>query len=250
MAQTLNVELECPECEAVLTREDSNCPKCRIEIDWSLDDESNKEDVNEMLEDILSKSRSKGAKEAESKEPEAGPDEGPHGLADEDPEEAGAQPEVDEGGPVEEASDDAKSPGGRGTSEPGSGEELADEGQEGDESDEEVERGDELDILEEEESEEETISDEIDDMVAPTPKTRRLYAKTFSTLGIITVALAFLSLVGLLILLNWDTWIKGDANGSIGDTQMTAIYATVIITILLFTVSAGDAYRSRNVARG
>ena len=255
MAHNLAVELECPECGALLTKDKSNCSECGIEIDWSPGDESNKEDVEDMLDDILSRSGSKRAMGIESEESEDGPDDGPQGLTDAEAKEAGTQLAGDEAGSVEHASEDAKTPEDLGSLESGSGDELADEGKGGYGSVGEEEQEDDLEILENEEyeeaeSEQESITDEIDDIESPPPRVRRLYAKTFSTLGIITTALAFLSLGGLIILLNWDAWVKGDANGSIGDTQWMAIYAAVTITILLFAISAGDTYRIRNDARG
>ncbi len=251
MALTISVELECPECGAVLTKDDVNCSQCGIEIDWGLGDEPNVKDVDKMLEDILSRSGTKGV---ESEGSEGGPDDGPQGSTDDKAEEAGAQLVADEGGSGEDASADAKTLEDQGSLKTGSDEETADEGQGDVESDEEEYREDDLELLEKEEyeeaeSEEESIDDEIDDIESPPPKTRRLYAKTFSALGITTAALAFLSLVGLIILFNWDTWVKGDANGNVGDTQMMAIYAAVTVTILMLVISAGDALRTRNATR-
>ena len=69
--------------------------------------------------------------------------------------------------------------------------------------------------------------------------------KALSMLGIAFAVLAVVSVIGLMVVLNYDTWINGDAENSIGDTQMMYVYLAVVAVIVCLLVVVFDFVRNR-----
>ncbi len=72
--------------------------------------------------------------------------------------------------------------------------------------------------------------------------------KALSMLGMIFAVLTVVSVIGLMVVLNYDVWINGDEENNIGDTQMMYVYlavAAVIVSIMLVVV---DLVRNRKAA--
>ncbi len=69
--------------------------------------------------------------------------------------------------------------------------------------------------------------------------------KALSMLGIAFAVLAVVSVIGLMVVLNYDTWINGAEENSIGDTQMMYVYLAVVAVIVCILVVVFDFMRNR-----
>jgi hypothetical protein len=69
--------------------------------------------------------------------------------------------------------------------------------------------------------------------------------KTLSMLGIAFAVLAVVSVIGLFVVLNYDTWIDGAEENNIGDTQMMYVYLAVVAVIVCILVVVFDFVRNR-----
>ncbi len=69
--------------------------------------------------------------------------------------------------------------------------------------------------------------------------------KALSMLGIAFAVLTVVSVIGLMVVLNYDTWINGDAENNIGDTQMTYVYLAVVAVIVCIMITVFDFMRNR-----
>ena len=69
--------------------------------------------------------------------------------------------------------------------------------------------------------------------------------KTLSMLGIAFAVLAVVSVIGLMLVLNYDTWINGAEENNIGDTQMMYVYLAVVAIIVCILVVVFDFVRNR-----
>ena len=69
--------------------------------------------------------------------------------------------------------------------------------------------------------------------------------KALSMLGIAFAVLAVISVIGLMVVLNYDTWINGAEENSIGDTQMMYVYLAVVAVIVCLLVVVFDFMRNR-----
>ena len=69
--------------------------------------------------------------------------------------------------------------------------------------------------------------------------------KALSMLGMAFAVLAVVSVIGLMVVLNYDTWINGDAENNIGDTQMTYVYLAVVAVIVCIMITVFDFMRNR-----
>lgn len=255
------MELACPECGATLTVDDQNCPQCNVEIDWAADEIPDGEDVNGILDAIIEETRS-----VQTAEDDAGKDAVEYDETDMVESEEGRTDDT----LLEEEVHDGDMDGSLDDREVEVKEDMYDEkiddedsemdldedsydeteGDEGGPSD--VHEGSGSDIIPDEEQPESDLSEEVveeEDVVSSPMKPRRLYVNTFSVIGISAMVMALLGVVGIIVLMNYDTWIKGDAESIIGDSQRTAIYLVVMFTIILFAISAFDAYRSKNAAK-
>jgi hypothetical protein len=64
--------------------------------------------------------------------------------------------------------------------------------------------------------------------------------KLFSRFGLVWAVITVLAFSGTVLLLNWDTWIRGEAESSIGDTQRMMIYAGAIVTTVFAFLTIYD----------
>lgn len=67
--------------------------------------------------------------------------------------------------------------------------------------------------------------------------------RVFSRFGLVWAVLTVLAFTGTVLLLNWDTWIRGEAESSIGDTQRMMIYAGAIATTAFAILTIIDLFR-------
>ena len=64
-------------------------------------------------------------------------------------------------------------------------------------------------------------------------------------LGMIFAVLTVVSVIGLMVVLNYDTWINGDAENNIGDTQIMYVYLAVTAVIVCLLLVVFDFIRNR-----
>ncbi len=64
--------------------------------------------------------------------------------------------------------------------------------------------------------------------------------RLFSRFGLVWAVLTVLAFMGTVLLLNWDIWIRGEAESSIGDTQRMMIYAGAITTTVFAILTIID----------
>ena len=69
--------------------------------------------------------------------------------------------------------------------------------------------------------------------------------KALSMLGIAFAVLTIVSVIGLMVVLNYDTWINGDAENNIGDTQIMYVYLAVTAVIVCLLLVVFDFIRNR-----
>ena len=72
--------------------------------------------------------------------------------------------------------------------------------------------------------------------------------KALSMMGMVFVVLAVVSVIGLMMVLNYDTWINGDAENNIGDTQVMYLYLAVVGVIACIMLIVVDFVRYRATA--
>ena len=72
--------------------------------------------------------------------------------------------------------------------------------------------------------------------------------KVLSILGMAFAALTVVSVIGLMVVLNYDVWINGDAENNIGDTQMMYVYLAVVAVIVCIMLVVVDLVRNRKAA--
>jgi hypothetical protein len=69
--------------------------------------------------------------------------------------------------------------------------------------------------------------------------------KALSMLGMAFAVLAIVSIIGLMVLLNYDTWISGDAENNIGDTQVIYVYLGMAAVVVCLLIVVFDFVRNR-----
>ena len=69
--------------------------------------------------------------------------------------------------------------------------------------------------------------------------------KALSMLGMAFAVLAVVAIIGLMVLLNYDTWVADEAENNIGDTQMLYVYLGVAAVIVSLLVVVLDFIRNR-----
>jgi hypothetical protein len=67
--------------------------------------------------------------------------------------------------------------------------------------------------------------------------------RVFSRLGLLGAALTVAAFIGTTVLLNWDTWVRGEAEASVGDTQRLLIYAGAVATTVFALLTIYDLLR-------
>jgi len=70
----------------------------------------------------------------------------------------------------------------------------------------------------------------VDPRLPPEEPLEEVPDRLFSRFGLVWAVITVLAFSGTVLLLNWDTWIRGEAESSIGDTQRMMIYAGAIVT--------------------
>jgi hypothetical protein len=79
-----------------------------------------------------------------------------------------------------------------------------------------------------------------DEVVPPEP--------VFSRWGLVFTVLTALGFAGTLLLMRWDTWVRGAAEDSIGDDQRPLIYAGAIATTVFAILAILDIVRGQSKA--
>ena len=69
--------------------------------------------------------------------------------------------------------------------------------------------------------------------------------KALSMLGIAFAVLAVVAIIGLMVLLNYDTWVADEAENNIGDTQMLYVYLGVAAVVVCLLIVVFDFVRNR-----
>ena len=82
------------------------------------------------------------------------------------------------------------------------------------------------------------------------PDSRRLFANRFSVVGVVCIGVTILLLIGTIILLNWDTVVKGEDEEIVGSRQFNAIFITLVGVVVFVILTVIDAYRSKTASRG
>ena len=82
-------------------------------------------------------------------------------------------------------------------------------------------------------------------LISPSPKGPRLYMGIFGVLGLIFGILTVLAVIGTILVLRWDTWIKGAAEENIGDYQMSYVYLGTVGIVVGAVGSLFNVYRNR-----
>jgi hypothetical protein len=81
-----------------------------------------------------------------------------------------------------------------------------------------------------------------DEVVPPEP--------IFSQWGLAFMLLTVVAFLGTLLLMRWDTWVRGEAVDSIGDDQRTLIYAGAVATTVFAILTILDIMRGQTTATG
>ncbi|UCC94151.1 MAG: hypothetical protein JSW25_05685 [Thermoplasmata archaeon] len=72
----------------------------------------------------------------------------------------------------------------------------------------------------------------------------------FSRWGLIFVLLTVLAFSGTVLLMRWDTWVRGEEVDSIGDSQRTLIYAGTFATTAFAILAILDIMRGQTTLAG
>ncbi len=91
----------------------------------------------------------------------------------------------------------------------------------------------------------ESVEEEMTTPVVTAPSTG---GRPLSIIGIAFAVLAAVAVVGLVLVLNYDTWIAGEDESNIGDTQMTYVYLAAAAVVVCVALVAWDWIRSRRAA--
>ena len=208
-------QFECPECGKLFGVGTMTCPGCGMAFEW--DEEETEEALDELIEQVG---------EGEVGETEAPYDPSPGSEDDEasasdvetEPQyDPSPRPEVVEALPSDEVTEPQYDP----SPEPEVVEAAA--------------SYEEMEVPAEVPTEESPMA-----LEGPVVK-----KKALSMLGIAFAVLAVVSVIGLMVVLNYDTWINGDAENNIGDTQMMYVYLAVVAVIVCLLVVVFDFMRNR-----
>lgn len=208
-------QFECPECGKLFGVGTMTCPGCGMAFEW--DEEETEEALDELLEQVG--------------EGEVGETEAPY-----DPSPGAEDVEAS-------SSDEVTEPEYDPTPEPEMGSASSFDGVTGSEYDPTAEPEavvaaaavEAMDAPEEAPMEEAPVAFE-----GPVVK-----KKALSMLGIAFAVLAVVSVIGLMLVLNYDTWIKGDEENHIGDTQIMFVYLAVAAVIVCLLIVVLDFVRNR-----
>ena len=218
----------CPECGSDIPKNKEVCPGCGMEVEWETSESSEMETVDEILEQIEAPIDDSGTEEKASKASDSEKIELEEG-------ESFGEPSFKDGDDVPDGPDDEES--------------IQDEPSEQGEYPEEYDEED-LEIPDEDEEQDsvqDTTLDEEEPVDVVEKKPKKLYANTFTSVGLLSAVLTIMSIVALVILYNWDQWVKGETEGNIGDLQMMVLYGTIVGVLVFASITAIDAFRNKTV---
>ena len=228
MNKRLQVEFTCPDCETTITAGVEVCPGCGLDIEWDEDDSTPEHDVDEILEGLKKEPLSDAAQDD------------PKGLEldiseDEEDNRSEDGPIKDHDPPIDE--DETESEEG---ARDGSVKEV--------DIEETIVEPDHSAMDEEDGPGAMEVDEYIEEHPGPKKKSPKLYAKVFTPIGVLFIVLAILTVLALIVLYQWDVWITGNSESSLGERQMTAIYVTIILLVIFLTFSMVDVYRNKRNA--
>ncbi len=215
-------QFECPECGKLVDAGTSSCPGCGMAFEW--DEEETEEALDELIEQVEKA-------EDEEAEPPYDPSPGPEVVASSASDEVTEPPYDPSPGldvvAVSDSDEETESP-----YDPSPEPEVVATAA----SYEEMEAPAEVPA---------EVPMEEGPMALEEPVAKK---KALSMLGIAFTVLTIVSVIGLMVVLNYDTWIKGDAENHIGDTQIMFVYLGVAAVIVCLLVVVFDFMRSRKAA--
>ena len=80
----------------------------------------------------------------------------------------------------------------------------------------------------------------VDPRLPPEEPREEVPDRLLSRFGLIWAVLSIGAFAGTVLLLNWDTWIRGEAESSIGDSQRMMIYAGATTTTVFAVLTIYD----------
>lgn len=222
-------EYKCPECGAMFTEGATHCPECALVLDWTEEAEYECPDCSALVGPDMDLCPECGVQFIiEDEEPE---EERPK-TEDELLEEAVAETlVVPEPAPEKEPPEEE--------------EEAPPEEMAASEEEAEEEAPPEEMAAPEEEGEEGPAAEAPAVAEALPPEAYpKLYPGGFSKLGVASISIAALSLVFTLVMIKYDTWIRGVATETVGQTQMFLIMLGLAAFAMSMLVSIYDLLRS------
>jgi hypothetical protein len=240
----------CPECGSSISEEEHRCPSCGTKVEEKDSGEETLVDVDEILEDISSKTMETEEENAAEEEDEdldiEENEEVDEPLEAESEEPVSEEEEVDESHEAEpdesiEDEEEPSEPIGEVSEEP-----LAAAGEpEGWSKDDWEKEEDDSEDEADEGPDEEPVA--VGALEPPLDSSRKVKGttKALSPLGLLTTILTLIALIGTMLILRWDTWINGAEVESIGDNQMRFVYLGIIAVASFIVITIIDAIRQR-----
>ena len=218
-----NEQFECPECGKLVDAGVTSCPGCGMAFEW--DEEETEEVLDELIEQV---------KKAGDEETEPPYDPSPEPVDEETVTQYDPSP-----GPVDEVTEPPYDPS------PGPVDEVTEPPYDPSPEPEVVATAASYEEMEAPAEVPAEVPMEEGPMALEEPVAKK---KALSMLGIAFTVLTIVSVIGLMVVLNYDTWIKGDAENHIGDTQIMFVYLGVAAVIVCLLVVVFDFMRSRKAA--
>ncbi len=75
------------------------------------------------------------------------------------------------------------------------------------------------------------------------PTEPELYGGLFSNIGLVFAFLTMVAFIATVLALRWDTWVGGAAEETIGDRQLTIVYAGATATAISAVIALVDSLR-------
>ncbi len=229
MSKSLKIEFTCPDCETTIKTGAEVCPGCGLELEWDEEDTAIETDVEKIIDGLTTATSLEGEVD------------GPEGIV----------PDVSEDGKDSESTSET----GEEPYDPTVKDEPGSEESKWEESDKEpgiVEVVDMPELSENHdagEAEKEEADEDIEGPIPTQGKRPKVYAKIFTTIGLFCIVLTVLSVMALVVLYQWDIWISGSSESSLGERQMTAIYATLILLFVFLIITLADIYQIKRTAK-
>jgi hypothetical protein len=232
----------CPECDSDIQKDAKTCPGCGMEIEWETSDFDGENVVDEILEELEDKKEPAEDSMDDIVEGRVATD---HSGEAENEIEVESDDSIDapedtmdetshESEPADASEKTISLKGSRNDVEGAANRTESDEG------------GEDLQEYDEEDLEDGYDEEVPIDVAAVTERKVGSRTGTFTAIGVTAVLMTVISLMALLVLMNYDTWVKGEVDGSIGDQQLRAIYTAIMGVVLFGSISAIDALRNRS----